>query len=91
MRNLAGLPAEPFRYADPGIMATIGRNAGVAEIGAIRVSGFLGWMLWLGLHLIQIVTFRAKLIILVNWAWNYLFWDRPVRLLVRAARHGDLN
>ena len=87
LRALAGEPAEPFRYADPGIMATIGRNAGVAEIGPIRMSGFAGWILWLGFHLLQIVTFRSKLVVLVNWAWNYFFLDRPVRLLVRAADH----
>ena len=85
LRLLAGEMPEPFRYADPGMMATIGRNSGVAEIGPIRVSGFLGWVLWLGFHLLQIVTFRAKLIVLLNWAWNYVFLDRPVRLLVRAA------
>ena len=85
LRLLAGEPAQPFRYADPGMMATIGRNAGVAEIGPIRMSGFPGWVLWLGFHLLQIVTFRSKLIVLLNWAWNYLFYDRPVRLLVRAA------
>jgi NADH dehydrogenase len=84
-RLLSGESAEPFRYADPGIMATIGRNAGVAEIGPVRMSGFFGWALWLGFHLLQIVTFRAKLIVLLNWAWDYFFLDRPVRLLVRAA------
>jgi NADH dehydrogenase len=84
LRALAGEPAEPFRYADPGIMATIGRNAGVAEIGPLKMSGFAGWVLWLAFHLLQIVTFRTKLIVLLNWAWNYLFYDRPVRLLVRA-------
>jgi len=90
LRALAGEPAEPFRYADPGIMATIGRNAGVAEIGPIRMSGFPGWVLWLGFHLLQIVTFRAKLVVLINWAWNYFLLDRPVRLLVRAnASHQD--
>ena len=87
MRALAGEPAEPFRYADPGMMATIGRNAGIAEIGPLRMSGFIGWALWLGFHLLQIVTFRSKLVVLLNWAWNYLFLDRPVRLLVRAAEH----
>ena len=83
-RLLAGERVPPFRYADPGMMATIGRNAGIAEIGPVRVSGFLGWLLWLGFHLLQIVTFRSKLAVLLNWAWNYLFYDRPVRLLVRA-------
>jgi NADH dehydrogenase len=62
LRALAGERAEPFRYADPGMMATI---------------------LWLAFHLLQIVTFRSKIVVLVNWAWNYLFLDRPVRLLVR--------
>ena len=85
LRLLAGEPAQPFRYADPGMMATIGRNAGVAEIGPIHMSGFPGWLLWLGFHLLQIVTFRSKLIVLLNWAWNYFFYDRPVRLLVRAS------
>ena len=91
LRALAGEPAEPFRYADPGIMATIGRNAGIAEIGPLRMSGFIGWALWLGFHLLQIVTFRSKLVVLLNWAWNYLFLDRPVRLLVRAAEHRTGN
>lgn len=83
-RLLSGRPAEPFRYADPGMMATVGRNSGIAQIGRLRVSGFAGWLLWLGFHLLQIVTFRAKLIVLVNWAWNYLFYDRPIRLLLQA-------
>jgi NADH:ubiquinone reductase (H+-translocating) len=87
LRLLAGDRAEPFRYADPGMMATIGRNAAVAEIGPLRMSGFPGWVLWLGFHLLQIVTFRSKLIVLVNWAWNYFFLDRPVRLLLRADDH----
>lgn len=84
----------PFRYYDPGIMATIGRNAAVAEVGPIKIGGFLGWLVWLGFHLIQIVSFRSRVVVLLNWAWNYLFFDRPIRLLLRAAappptRDGD--
>jgi NADH dehydrogenase len=82
---VAGRPVEPFRYRDPGIMATIGRNAAVAQIGRVHLSGFPGWLLWLGVHLVNVVTFRSKLIVLVNWAWDYVFLDRPVRLIVRAA------
>lgn len=82
--TLHGDPARPFRYTDPGIMATIGRNAGIAEIGPVRLGGFVGWLLWLGFHLLQVVTFRSRLVVLVNWAWNYVFYDRPVRLLLRA-------
>jgi NADH dehydrogenase len=79
-----GRVPEPFRYHDPGIMATIGRNSGVAQIGRLRLSGFLGWVLWLTVHLINIVTFRARLVTLLNWAWDYLFYDRPVRIMVTA-------
>jgi NADH dehydrogenase len=83
-RTLTGRELDPFRYRDPGIMATIGRNSAVAQIGRFRFSGFLGWVLWLFVHLVKIVTFRARLVTLVNWAWDYFFYDRPVRLLVRA-------
>ena len=82
---LAGRPAPAFRYDDPGIMATIGRNSGVAQIGRIHLSGFIGWLTWLFVHLVNVVSFRSKLIVLVNWAWEYLLYDRPVRLILRAA------
>ncbi len=76
--------ASAFRYKDPGIMATIGRNSAVAELGWLHLSGFLGWLMWLGVHLINVISFRSRLVVLVNWAWDYLFLDRPVRLIVRA-------
>ena len=81
---MAGRQPEPFRYHDPGMMATIGRNSGVAQLGRIRLSGFPGWLMWLGVHLVKIVTFRARLATLLNWAYDYFFYDRPVRLIVRA-------
>ena len=76
--------AHPFRYKDPGIMATIGRNSAVAELGAVRLSGFPGWLMWLGVHLVNVISFRSRIVVLVNWAWDYLFYDRPIRLIVRA-------
>jgi NADH dehydrogenase len=76
--------ARAFRYKDPGIMATIGRNSAVAQLGGIHLSGFPGWVFWLVVHLVNVVSFRSRLIVLVNWAWEYLFYDRPVRLIVRA-------
>jgi len=81
---MAGRQPEPFHYHDPGMMATIGRNSGVAQLGRIRLSGFPGWLMWLGVHLVKIVTFRARLATLLNWAYDYFFYDRPVRLIVRA-------
>jgi len=73
-----------FRYKDPGVMATIGRNAAVAQIGRLRLSGFLGWVTWLAVHLVNVISFRSRILVLVNWAWDYLFYDRPVRIIVRA-------
>ncbi|HEY1419115.1 MAG TPA: NAD(P)/FAD-dependent oxidoreductase [Candidatus Dormibacteraeota bacterium] len=76
--------AKAFRYRDPGIMATIGRNSAVAELGAVHLSGFLGWMMWLAVHLVNVISFRSRILVLVNWAWDYVFYDRPIRLIVRA-------
>jgi NADH dehydrogenase len=77
--------AKAFRYKDPGIMATIGRNSAVAQLGRVHLSGFLGWSMWLAVHLVNVISFRSRLVVLVNWAWEYFFYDRPVRLIVRAA------
>ena len=76
--------AHAFRYKDPGIMATIGRNSAVAQIRGWHFSGFVGWFIWLTVHLINVISFRSRLIVLTNWAWDYVFLDRPVRLIVRA-------
>jgi NADH:quinone reductase (non-electrogenic) len=77
--------ATAFRYKDPGIMATIGRNSGVAQLGRVHLSGFLGWAMWLVVHLVNVISFRSRILVLINWAWDYLFYDRPVRLIVKAA------
>jgi NADH dehydrogenase len=76
--------AGAFRYRDPGIMATIGRNSAVAQLGRVRLSGFLGWLMWLVVHLVNVISFRSRIVVLVNWAWDYVFYDRPIRLIVRA-------
>jgi NADH dehydrogenase len=76
--------ATNFRYKDPGIMATIGRNSAVAQLGAVHLTGFLGWMMWLVVHLVNVISFRSRMIVLINWAWDYVFYDRPIRLIVRA-------
>lgn len=76
----------PFRYRDKGTMATIGRNAAIAQIGPLRLSGFPGWVAWLLVHLVQIISFRSRLVVLINWAWDYFLFDRPVRLITAARR-----
>ena len=82
---LRGYGATNFRYKDPGIMATIGRNSAVAQLGPVRLTGFMGWLMWLTVHLVNVISFRSRVVVLVNWAWDYLFFDRPIRLIVRAA------
>jgi NADH:ubiquinone reductase (H+-translocating) len=76
--------ARAFQYRDPGIMATIGRNSAVAQIRGFRFSGFPGWVIWLTVHLVNVISFRSRLVVLINWAWDYFFLDRPIRLIVRA-------
>lgn len=78
--------ARAFQYKDPGIMATIGRNSAVAQLSWIHLSGFPGWIFWLVVHLVNVVSFRSRLVVLLNWAYEYLFYDRPVRLIVRARK-----
>jgi NADH:ubiquinone reductase (H+-translocating) len=80
-RLLAGAPAVPFVYKDPGSLATIGRNAAVARIHGISFTGFPAWVVWLVVHIIQLIGFRNRLFVLTNWAWDYFFYDRAVRLI----------
>jgi NADH dehydrogenase len=74
---------ESFHYKDPGLLATIGRNAAVARIFGISFSGFIAWVIWVFLHIYRIIGFRNRLIIMFNWAWDYLFYDNQVRLITK--------
>ena len=81
--RLEGRATKPFHYRDKGTMATIGRNSGIAQLpGGIRLSGFPGWVAWLGLHVVLLIGVRNRANVLVNWAWNYLTYDRGARLIV---------
>ena len=82
----SGKPVAPFRYRDKGILATIGRNAAVVQLGRLRFHGFAGWVTWLTVHLILLISFRSRVLVLINWAYDYFFYDRPVRLILGAAR-----
>mgnify|MGYP001004122372 CR=1 FL=1 len=82
-----GAGTEAFRYRDKGTMATIGRSRAVAELpGGIRLRGTPAWLAWLGLHLVFLAGFRNRISVFVNWAWNWLTWDRGPRLVFRGAR-----
>lgn len=80
-RRLEGHDPAPYRYKDPGIMATIGRAAAVADLHFIKLKGFLGWMAWLFIHLILIVEFQNRILIMLQWAWTYLTRNRAARLI----------
>jgi len=79
-----GSTRAPFQYHDPGIMATIGKGEAVAQLGRLHFSGIIGWFMWLTVHLLKIVTFRARFFVLIKWAYEYVFTDRPIRIAVRA-------
>ncbi len=83
MRQVDGQTPLPFRYHDRGAMATIGRNAAVAQIAGRAFTGFPAWLIWLGVHLFNLIGFRNRLIVMINWAWDYFLYERAVRLIVR--------
>ncbi|MCU0449624.1 MAG: NAD(P)/FAD-dependent oxidoreductase [Bernardetiaceae bacterium] len=75
---------KPFKYLDKGSMATVGRNRAVVDLpGKIKMQGWLAWFAWLFVHLLYIIGFRNKLVVLMNWFWNYFTYDRATRLIVR--------
>jgi NADH dehydrogenase len=72
-------------------MATIGRNAAVARLGGRNFTGFPAWMLWLSVHLLKLIGFRNRLVVLINWSWDYLFYERAVRLILPLRREEILR
>jgi len=84
LADLQGGVPQHFTYSDRGTMATIGRSRAVAWIfNRIALTGRLAWLAWLGLHLMMLLGFRNRLNVLINWAWNYLTYDRAVRIIWR--------
>ena len=82
IRNrLQSKPTPPFRYRDYGTMATIGRHRAVAVCGPLRFSGYVAWLAWLFVHLMNLVEFRDRVFVLIEWAWNYVTWNRGARLI----------
>ena len=81
VRRLRGDPTTPFRYRDPGNLATIGRNAAIADFGFLRLSGYPGWLFWVFLHIFFLIGFRNRLSVMLQWAVSYLTYQRSVRLI----------
>jgi NADH:ubiquinone reductase (H+-translocating) len=81
VRRIEGQPMQPFVYRDPGTMATIGRAAAIAKLGRVHLSGLIGWLVWLFVHIMNLVGFRNRLMVLIQWAGAYISYQRSVRLI----------
>jgi NADH dehydrogenase len=85
-RDIAGQAREPFRYRDKGDLATIGRAAAVARIGRLKLSGFIAWAIWAGVHILYLIGFRNRILVMMQWAWAYLTYHRGIRLITGETR-----
>lgn len=92
VRGLAGVDPLPFRYRDPGTMATIGRNRAVAVVLGVQLAGRLAWWMWLVAHIVFLAGFRNRLVVFVNWVYHYFSYDLGLRSIIgtrRPRRAGD--
>ncbi len=82
VRSIGERPLREFRFRDPGMLAVIGRNAAVALVHGRTFRGLSAWVLWLAIHIAKLIGFRNRLLVLVNWAWDYVFFRHAVRLIL---------
>jgi len=80
-RDLEHQPRRNFIYHDKGSLATIGRAAGVAQIGRLKLTGYLAWLAWLFIHIFFLIGFRNRIIVMIQWAWSYFTYERGARLI----------
>ena len=90
LRALEGKSQQPFRYRDKGSLATIGRAAAVADIRGLRLTGLAAWLTWLVVHIFFLVGFRNRVLVLLQWAWSYLTFDRGARLITETSEQWRL-
>jgi NADH dehydrogenase len=88
-RQITGRQLLPFRYHDRGSMITIGRNAAGVAIDSRTYTGFFAWILWLVIHLFNLIGFRNRMMVLINWAWDYLLFERAVRFVFPSEMPGS--
>lgn len=79
--TLKGRPRKPFKYFDKGVMATVGRASGIAQTGKLKLWGFIGWLAWLFIHILYLIGFRNRLLVLIQWTWAWLTFGRSARLI----------
>lgn len=87
---LSGVPGpdarKPFRYRDKGQLATIGRRAAIANVGAMKFSGFFAWIVWLFVHILYLIGFRNRMLVLIEWTWAYVTFQRGSRLITDSSQ-----
>jgi NADH dehydrogenase len=88
-RRLAGEATRPFRYRDKGQLATLGRSAAVAQIGRLRFTGYLAWLVWAMVHVAWLIGFRNRFVVLFEWAWLYFTQQRSARVIIETGRDAD--
>jgi len=81
LRMCNGQPSEPFHYANLGTMATIGRAAAVVNFNWVMLSGFVAWVIWIFVHILLLIGFRNRFVVLFDWAWSYVSFQRSARLI----------
>ncbi|MGA1285597.1 MAG: NAD(P)/FAD-dependent oxidoreductase, partial [Prochlorothrix sp.] len=85
--KVAGKTVQPFRYIDRGNLAVIGQNAAVVDLGVLKLTGFVAWLVWVFAHIYYLIEFDNKLVVMTQWAWNYITRSRGARLITG---EGDL-
>jgi NADH dehydrogenase len=80
-RLVRGEATVPFHYVDKGSLATIGRRAAVAQFGRVHLRGLVAWLAWLFIHIMLLIGFRNRFLVLVEWAWEYWTYERGPRLI----------
>jgi NADH dehydrogenase len=84
---LQNKPLKPYKYLNLGSMATVGRHKAVLEVFGIKMQGYTAWLGWMFLHLMLLVGFRNRIVVLLNWMWNYVSYQRAIRIITRPFVH----
>jgi len=83
IRLLENKPMQAFAYKDKGSMATVGRNKAVADFKRFKFQGVFAWFVWMFVHLFFLIGFRNRVVVFINWVYNYIRFDREARLIIR--------
>ena len=81
IKKIKGEPYKVFRYKVKGSLAVIGRNKAVADLGYLKINGFLAWLIWIFIHIRYLIEFDNKIMVMIQWGWYYLTMKRGARLI----------